>query len=56
MTKRDKKVVLSIFETLLANPYYKLTEDLGCITIEYMYDICTKIKKELNIDGEYEQC
>ena len=55
MTKREKKAVLGIFETLLANPYYKLTDDLGCITIEYMYDICRKIKKELNIDGEYEQ-
>ena len=55
MTKRDKKAVLGIFETLLANPYYEITKDLGCITIEYMYDICRKIKKELKIDGEYEQ-
>lgn len=55
MTKRDKKVVLGIFEKLLENPYYKLTNDFGCITIEYMYDICHKIKQELNLNGEEEQ-
>ena len=55
MTKIEKNVVLIIFETLLVNHYYKLTEDFGCIAIEYMYDLCRKIKKELNIDGENEQ-
>lgn len=55
MKKSDKNAILIIFETLLANPYYKLTEDLGVIAIEYMHDICRKIKKELNIDGENKQ-
>lgn len=55
MTKIEKNVVLIILETLLANPYYKLTEDFGVIAIEYMYDICRKIKKELKIDGEDKQ-
>lgn len=55
MTKRDKKTVLGVFKTLLNIPYGELNTVLGSLTLEEMYDICHKIKKELNIDGEDEQ-
>ena len=55
MTKRDKKTVLAVFKILLNIHYGKLNTVLGSLTIEEMYDICTKIKKELKIGGENDQ-